>query len=114
MMLRASSFWLLATGYSLVIALRVEGVAQTVTEEPVGEHRQEDAEDRGDRQVRVAAEELLPLAHHAAPRGLRRPDADADEREERLTENRLRDRECHGDDQGRQAVRQEMPHYDVR
>src|SRR3954462_11977469 len=100
----------LAARYSLllVVALRVESVAQTITEEPVSEHRQEDAEDRGDRQVRVTAEELLPFAHHAAPRGLRWPDTDANEREERLAEDRLWDREGDRDDQGGQAVRQEV------
>src|SRR3954447_2575184 len=103
--------WLVETTQSssliapLVVRFRIERVAQAVTEEAECEHRQEDADNRRDREVRIAPQELLPFRHHATPGGLRRPDADTDEGEERLTEDCLRDHKGRGDDQRRQTVR---------
>ena len=72
----------------LSLELRIERVAQTVTEEGEADEREGDADRREDDEVRLGADELLALGDEAAPRRARRLDADADVGERRLGQDR--------------------------
>src|SRR5215207_6210994 len=66
---------------------RVEGIAQPVTEQVEGQHRDEDGEAGRDH---VERRDLVPIrrdGQHVAPAGRRRPDSDAQVRQTRLEQH---------------------------
>ena len=67
-----------------------------------------DADARDDDDVRVDAVGVAAVLRHRAPRRVRRVDAEADEREERLAEDHARQLEEDGDDQDAERVRQQV------
>src|SRR6266536_4939189 len=68
----------------------IERVAQSVPKEGEREHDDRDADGRQEHRPRALREHDESLVDHDAPRRRRRPDPDADERQDRLGEHRAR------------------------
>src|SRR5438105_15380924 len=66
---------------------RIEGVADPLAEQVVGEHGDEDGDAGIDRQPPRQLDDFLALVEDVAPRRVRRAHAQAEERETRLGEN---------------------------
>src|SRR2546429_3650669 len=94
---------------SLPAEARIEGVAQGVAEQIESEHGEHD---RGPGEEedppRAAGEVLVGIGEHGAPLGRRRLRAEPEKAERGGLEDRERDRERGLDDQGRQAVRNDV------
>src|SRR2546422_2069252 len=91
---------------------RIERVAQTVAEEIEAEHGDEDCEAGEERQPGVRLDEGDVGLEVPAPAGRRRLGAQAEEAEGGLDDDRRRDAQRGGHDDGRQAVRQDVAEED--
>src|SRR3989449_9636489 len=91
---------------------RIERVAQTVAEEIEAEHGDEDREAGEERQPGVRLDEGDVGLEVPAPAGRRRLGAQAEEAEGGLDDDRRRDAQRGGHDDGRQAVRQDVAEED--
>ena len=93
--------------------LRIEGVAQAVAQEIEGERRQQDGEPRHEDEPGCQAHEAIAAPHVGAPRGRGRLDADAEEAQARLGQEREGDghRDLHDD--GRRQVGQDVADEDA-
>src|SRR6185503_4180593 len=97
----------------LALELRIEGVAQPVSNEREADERQGDHEPRPEREPGVGSDERLAVGDERAPRRAGRLDADADVGEGRLGEDGGGDAEGHGHDDRPDRVRQQVPGHDV-
>src|SRR5207245_9792694 len=94
------------------IKAKNERITQTVTEETEAEHAEEDREAREERQPGVRLDEGDVGLEVPAPAGRRRLGAQAEEAEGGLDDDRRRDAQRGGHDDGRQAVRQDVAEED--
>src|SRR5438552_14476582 len=92
----------------LVLGARIEGVAQTVSEQVESERRDENRQARPDDQPGLRQVVLWTVGEQAAPAGDGLLDPDAEEREAGLGENELRDGDRREDDDRSDEVRQQM------
>jgi probable F420-dependent oxidoreductase len=94
---------------------RVERIAQAVADEIDGQHSHRDGHTRRQPQPRHRFQnrERLRLVEHIAPGRLWRADAQAEERQRRFEQNRLRDRERCRHRQRRQHRRHQMARDDL-
>src|SRR5437588_6083285 len=87
---------------------RIEGVADPLPEQVVGEHGDEDGEAGIDRQPPRELDDFLALVEDVAPRRVRRAHTEAEERQARFGENGRRDAERHGHEHRPHRVRQDV------
>src|SRR5215204_5951740 len=102
---RAYSAWRL-------VLTRVHRVPQTVTDERETEHRQGDSQRRKEPEIPVDANVLRAVGDHFTQTRRRLVDADAEEAQAGLGEDRGGDSQGDGDDGRRDGVRQEVANRD--
>ena len=90
---------------------RVERVAEAVADDVQREHRQHDHQAGDDRQQRLRVEQLDPDRDHRSPGGVGRLHAGAEERERRLEEHVVGDRQGEEDDDRRGEVGEDLAEH---
>ena len=91
----------------------VECVAQAVRNEVGAEHERRDRHRGDDQRIDVRAVDGAAVVGHRTPRGVRRANTEADEREERLAEDHRGQLEEDGDDQHAERVREQVAAEDA-
>src|SRR5439155_1393345 len=91
----------------------VERVAESIADEVDRQHDDEDAEPREDHPVRCDVDEVAGVEEEPAPGRDVRREAEAEERERGLGEDRAADTDRRGDEHRRQRVREDVAEDDA-